>query len=74
MISMCVFMLSRFSLVRLFTTLWTVCSPPGSSVHWDSPGKNIGVGCHTLLQGIFLTRDLTHVSYVSYIGRQVLYH
>ena len=25
---------------------------------WDSPGKNIGVGCHFLLQGIFLTRGL----------------
>ena len=22
---------------------------------WDSPGKNTGVGCHFLLQGIFLT-------------------
>ena len=22
------------------------CSPPGSSVHGDSPGKNPGVGCH----------------------------
>ena len=22
---------------------------------WDSPGKNIGVGCHSFLQGIFLT-------------------
>ena len=30
------------------------CSPPGSSVHGDSPGKNIGVGCPALLQGIFL--------------------
>ena len=29
------------------------CSPPGSSFHGDSPGKNTGVGCHTLLQGIF---------------------
>ena len=29
------------------------CSPPGSSVHWDSPGKNTGVGCHALLKGIF---------------------
>ena len=29
------------------------CSPPGSSVHGDSPGKNIGVDCHALLQGIF---------------------
>ena len=28
-------------------------SPPGSSVHGDSPGKNTGVGCHALLQGIF---------------------
>ena len=25
------------------------CSPPDSSVHRDSPGKNTGVGCHTLL-------------------------
>ena len=25
---------------------------------WDSPGKNIGVGCHSLLQGIFLTQGL----------------
>ena len=29
------------------------CSPPTSSVHRDSPGKNNGVGCHALLQGIF---------------------
>ena len=28
-------------------------SPPGFSVHGDSPGKNIGVGCHVPLQGIF---------------------
>ena len=26
--------------------------PPGSSFHGDSPGKNTGVGCHALLQGI----------------------
>ena len=26
------------------------CSPPGSSVHGDSPGKNNGVGCHALLK------------------------
>ena len=25
---------------------------------WDSPGKNIIVGCHALLQGIFLTQRL----------------
>ena len=23
---------------------------------WDSPGKNTGVGCHFLLQGVFLTQ------------------
>ena len=26
---------------------------------WDSPGKNIGVDCHALLQGIFLIQGLT---------------
>ena len=31
-------------------------SPPGSTVHRDSPGKNTGVGCHALLQGIFPTQ------------------
>ena len=42
------------------------CSLSGSSVHGDSPGKNTGVGCHALLQGIFLTQgsnlSLPHVS------------
>ena len=34
------------------------CSPPGSSVHgMDSPGKNIGVGCHSLLQRIFPNQE-----------------
>ena len=23
---------------------------------WDSPGKNTGVGCHAVFQGIFLTQ------------------
>ena len=32
------------------------CSPPGSSVHGDSPGKNTGMDCHALLQGIFSTQ------------------
>ena len=31
-------------------------SLPGSSVHGDTPGKNTGVGCHGLLQRIFLTQ------------------
>ena len=39
-------------------TLWNPmnCSPPGSSVHGDAPGKNTGMGCHALLQGIFQTQ------------------
>ena len=32
------------------------CSPPGSSVHGDSPEKNTGVGCHALFWGIFPTQ------------------
>ena len=35
------------------------CSPPGSSVHGDSPGKNTGVGCHTFLQGSSQPRSPT---------------
>ena len=27
------------------------CSPPGSSIHGNPPGKNTGVGSHALLQG-----------------------
>ena len=46
------------------------CSLPGSSVHGDSPGKNTGVGCHALLQGIFPTHrsnpGLPHCSQILY--------
>ena len=38
---------------------------------WDLPGRNTGVDCHSLHQGIFLTRDWTCVSC---IGRHILYH
>ena len=34
------------------------CSPPGSSIHGDSPGKNTGVGSLSLLQGNFPTQEL----------------
>ena len=46
-------------------------SPPGSSVHEDSPGKNTGVGYHALLQGILAIQGsnpgLLHC-------RRILYH
>ena len=47
-------MLSRFSHVQFCDPM--DYSPPDSSVHGDSPGKNTRVGCHALLQGIFLTQ------------------
>ena len=46
------------------------CSPPGSSVHGDSQGRNTGVGCHSLLQGIFPTQGsnpgLLHCRWILY--------
>ena len=35
------------------------CSQPCSSIHGIFPGKNTGVGCHFLLQGIFPTQGLS---------------
>ena len=44
---------------QLFATPWTVaCQPPPSRAFL---GKNTGVGCHFLLQGIFSTQESTHV-------------
>ena len=33
-----------------------LCDPARLLCAWDSPGKNTGVACHVLLQGIFLTQ------------------
>ena len=43
-----------FSRVQLFATPWTVACR--LLCPWNSPGKNTGVGCHSLLQGILLTQ------------------
>ena len=55
----------------LFKYIYTHICAPGSSVHGDSPGRNTGVGCHALVQGIFPTQG-------SKPGpphcRQILYH
>ena len=58
------------SRVRFFVTPWTVaCTRLLCS--WNFLGKSTGVGCHFLLQGIFLTQEsnpgLLHC-------RQTLYH
>ena len=45
------------------------CSLPRLLCHWNFPDKNTGVGCHSLLQGIFPLKDWTHISCISCISR-----
>ena len=58
-----------FSHVRLCATLWSLAHR--LLCPWDSPGKNTGVGCHALLQGIFPTQGsnpgLTHCRWILYL-------
>ena len=49
-------MLSCFSRVWLCATLCYGPQPARLLCPWDSSGKNTRVGCHALLQGIFLTQ------------------
>ena len=49
--------------LRLFATPWSMILCP-----WDIPGKNIGVGCHFLLQEIVQFNNQTWVSGVSCIA------
>ena len=51
----CAVCLDSQSCLTLFDSM--DCSSPVSSVHEDSPGKNIRVGRHALLQGIFTTQE-----------------
>ena len=46
------------------------CSPTKLLCPWNSPGDKTGVGCHSLLQGIFLIQGLN--SGILYCG-QILY-
>ena len=57
------------SRVQLFVTPWTIAYQFLHS--WNFPGKSTGVGCHFLLQGIFLTQG-SNPGLLHY--RQVLYH
>ena len=47
----------------LFVIPWTVAHQ--ALCPWDFPGENTGVGCHFLLQGIFLTRNRTCASCIA---------
>ena len=53
-------MLSHFSCVQLFASPWTIARQ--FLCPWDSSGKNTEVGCHTLIQGIFLDPETEAVS------------
>ena len=50
------------------------CSPPGSSVHGILQTRILGWVAISFSRGSSQPRDRTCVSYVSCIGRQVLYH
>ena len=52
-------MLSRFSRVSLRPY---GLKPTRLLSPWNSPGKNTGVGCHALLEGVFSTQDINVVS------------
>ena len=62
-------MLSCFSCVSLFETPWTVAHQ--TSLFMGFSSKNTGVGCYSLLQGIFLTQrwnpHLLHCRWILYI-------
>ena len=60
-VCVCLFAQSRPTLCDLMD-----CSPPGSFIQGDSPGKNIREGCHALLfRGSSQTRDQTQVSHIA---------
>ena len=55
------------------TAVMSDCSASGSSVHGIFPGKNTGVGCHALFQGICPTQGLNqHLLHVLH-WRWILY-
>ena len=66
----------EFYVVLCLVGQWclTLCNPMDLAhqipVHGNSPGKNTGVGCHALLQRIFLTQELNQS--LMYC-RQILY-
>ena len=53
-------MLSPFSCVQRFATLWIVAHQASLSMGFsmNTGGKSTGVGCHAFLQRIFLTQGL----------------
>ena len=65
-------MLSRFRCVTLCDPM--DCSPPGASVHAILQARILEWGALPSSRGSSQSRDGTHISYISYIGRWVLSH
>ena len=65
----------RAKLLRSYPTLCNPmdCSPPGSSFHGILQARILELAAMPSSRGSFWLRDRTRVSYVSCIGRQVLY-
>ena len=62
----------KVSVAQLHLTLCRPVTVAQYAPHpWNSPGKNNTVGCHSLLQGIFLTQGLNLCLLHS---KQILYH
>ena len=57
------------SSILAWRILWT--EKPGRLPSLDFSGKNSGVGCHFLLQGIFSTQEQISISC---IDRHIFYH
>ena len=62
---MCVSFLHVLGHSAVFNSLWPHGLQPAKLLcPGDSPGKNTGVGCHSLLQGYSWPREWTQVSYI----------
>ena len=59
-------------LPSIFPSIRVFCN--GSPLPWDFPSKNTGVGCHLLLQGIFLMQGSKSVSPAWQVGSLPLSH
>ena len=75
----CLLLFSHFVLhAKSLQSCLTLCDPMDCSLPpllcpWDSPGKNTGVGCHALLQGILPIGGLKLCLLWLLHRRQILY-
>ena len=68
--SIYLFISVRAHIHNIYVTLWVIIQ----YTLFISPGKNTGVGCHSLFQGIFLTQGSKQLNHGFVCCRQILYH